>query len=80
MLGSQSQNLHTLLSCGRDGRAPSKALCEILDVNHTSLGTGVKKLADKAGVVCQVKYPDHPTQKYKDIWDFIVQESKAQAK
>jgi acetyl esterase/lipase len=49
-------------------------------VHSPAWGVGFKALADKAGVVCHVKYPDHPTEKYKDIWDFIVQELKAPAK
>jgi hypothetical protein len=41
---------------------------------------GGRTSADKAGVVCHVKYPDHPTEKYQDIWDFVVQELKAAPK
>jgi hypothetical protein len=38
---------------------------------------GFKKLADQAGVTCLNKFPDHPTEKYKDIWDFLAQQLKA---
>jgi acetyl esterase/lipase len=47
------------------------------DVHSPAWAVGFQKLADKAGVVCHVKYPGHPTEKYKDIWDFVVQELKA---
>ena len=49
-------------------------------VHSPAWAVGFQKLADKAGVVCHVKYPDHPTAGYKDIWDFLVQELKAPAK
>ena len=41
---------------------------------HSPLwGLGFQKLARQYGVTCHVKYPDHPTEHYKDIWDFVVQ-------
>ncbi len=40
---------------------------------------GFQELAREAGVECLVKYPDHPTENYKDIWDFVVQRLKAPA-
>jgi acetyl esterase/lipase len=49
-------------------------------VHSPAWGVGFQKLAEKAGVVCHVKYPGHPTEKYQDIWDFIVKELKAPAK
>jgi acetyl esterase/lipase len=49
-------------------------------VHSPAWAVGFQKLADKAGVVCHVKFPDHPTEKYQDIWDFIVKELKAPAK
>lgn len=38
---------------------------------------GFQKLAEQAGVACYTKYLDHPTEKYKDTWDFLVQQVKA---
>jgi hypothetical protein len=46
-------------------------------VHSPAWAVGFQKLAEKAGVVCHVKYPGHPTEKYQDIWDFIVRELKA---
>lgn len=43
-------------------------------VHSPAWSLGFQKLAKEAGVVCYVKYPDHPSEKYKDIWDFIVGE------
>ena len=49
-------------------------------VHSPAWAVGFQKLADKAGVVCYVKYPGHPSEKYQDIWDFLVQELKAAAR
>lgn len=46
------------------------------DVHSPAWGIGFQKLALAAGARCYVKYPEHPTDGYKDIWDFIVQELK----
>ena len=32
---------------------------------------------EKAGATVYVKFPGHPTEKYQDIWDFILQELSA---
>jgi hypothetical protein len=48
-------------------------------VHSPAWSLGFQKLAQKVGATCHVKYPDHPTDKYKDIWNFIVQELKAPA-
>ncbi|MDB6139605.1 MAG: hypothetical protein JWO94_2677 [Verrucomicrobiaceae bacterium] len=48
-------------------------------VHSPAWGMGFKKLADQAGVVCWNHFPGHPTDKYKDIWDFLTQELKAPA-
>lgn len=41
-------------------------------VHSPAWAVGFQKVALAAGAICHVKYPDHPTEKYKDIWDFIV--------
>ncbi len=46
-------------------------------VHSPAWSLGFQELAHKAGVACFVKYPEHPTEKYQDIWDFVVQELKA---
>ncbi|OWK38007.1 hypothetical protein [Fimbriiglobus ruber] len=48
-------------------------------VHSPAWSLGFQKLAQQAGVVCHVKYPDHPTDGYKDIWDFLVQELRKPA-
>lgn len=40
-------------------------------VHSPAWALGFQKLAQQAGAVCLVKYPDHPTAGYQDIWDFI---------
>jgi acetyl esterase/lipase len=49
-------------------------------VHSPAWALGFQKLSDKEGVVCHVKYPDHPTKKYQDIWDFVAKELKAPAR
>lgn len=41
-------------------------------VHSPAWGLGFQKLAQQAGVECHVKYPDHPTEYYVDIWDFLL--------
>jgi hypothetical protein len=43
-------------------------------VHSPARARGFQNLALEAGVVGPVKYPDHPTERYQDIWDFLVQE------
>lgn len=47
------------------------------DTHSPAWAVGFQKLALAAGATCHVKYPDHPTEKYQDIWNFIVQELRA---
>jgi hypothetical protein len=49
-------------------------------VHSPAWGMGFKKVADSVGATVYNKFPDHPTEKYKDIWDFIVQSLTAPAK
>lgn len=41
-------------------------------VHSPAWGLGFQKLAHDNHVVCYVKYPEHPTEEYTDIWDFVV--------
>jgi len=59
---------------------PEKVTETDYKVHSPAWALGFQKLAEKAGVICHVKYPDHPTEKYQDIWDFVVQELKARPK
>ncbi len=45
-------------------------------VHSPRWGLGFKKLAEAQGVTCYNKYLDHPSEKYADIWDFLVKEVK----
>lgn len=45
-------------------------------VHSPRWGLGFQKLAQAQGVSCFVKYPDHPTEKYADIWDFLARMGK----
>jgi hypothetical protein len=49
-------------------------------VHSPAWGMGFKKIADAVGATVYNKFPEHPTEKYKDIWDFIVQNLTAPAK
>jgi len=46
-------------------------------VHSPAWALGFQKLAQERGVLCYVEYPEHPTEKYKDIWDFLIQQMKA---
>ncbi len=43
-------------------------------VHSPAWALGFQKLAQQAGAVCLVKYPGHPTERYQNIWNFLVQE------
>ena len=43
-------------------------------VHSPAWALGFQKLAQQAGAMCLVKFPEHPTGGYQDIWDFLVQE------
>jgi acetyl esterase/lipase len=46
-------------------------------VHSPAWALGFQKLAEQRGATCYVKYPDHPIEKYKDIWDFLVEQMKS---
>lgn len=41
-------------------------------VHAPAWALGFQKVGEKAGAVVYVKFPDHPTEGYRDIWDFLV--------
>jgi len=49
-------------------------------VHSPAWGLGFQKLARQAGVACYVKFPEHPTDGYKDVWDFVLQEMQPSAR
>lgn len=51
-----------------------KVTAENYRVHCPAWAIGFQKMALAAGAMCYLKYPGHPTEKYKDIWDFIVVE------
>jgi hypothetical protein len=48
-------------------------------VHSPAWGLGFQKLAKEHDVTCYVKFPDHPSEKYADIWDFLVEELGAKS-
>ncbi len=46
-------------------------------VHSPAWALGFQQLAKVAGAECHVKYPDHPTDGYDDIWNFIVKRLKS---
>ena len=48
-------------------------------VHSPAWGLGFQQLALQAGVECHVKFPGHPTDRYTDIWDFLVRHLQAPA-
>ena len=49
-------------------------------VHSPCWGMGFQKLAHERGATCYVKFPDHPSEKYADIWDFLVQQLGSDSK
>ena len=43
-------------------------------------GLGFQKLAQERGATCYLKFPGHPSEKYADIWDFLVQQLGSDSK
>jgi hypothetical protein len=42
---------------------------------HSPLwGLGFQKLAQERGATVYCNFPGHPTENYKDIWDFLIKE------
>ena len=41
-------------------------------VHSPAWGLGFQKVAQARGATCYVKFSDHPSEKYTDIWDFLV--------
>jgi acetyl esterase/lipase len=48
-------------------------------VHSPAWGMGFQKVAQGVGATVYNKFPDHPTEKYQDIWDFIVKSLTAPA-
>jgi acetyl esterase/lipase len=48
-------------------------------VHSPRWAVGFQKLAQERGATCYVKFPGHPSEKYADIWDFLVKELGAGA-
>jgi hypothetical protein len=46
-------------------------------VHSPAWALGFEKLARDRGATCYVKFPDHPAEKYNDMWEFLVQELKS---
>lgn len=40
---------------------------------------GFQKIAKERGATCYVRFPDHPSEKYADMWDFLLRELGADA-
>jgi len=55
---------------------PEKVTETDYKVHSPAWALGFQKLAEKAGVECHVRYPDHPTEKYQGTWDFIAKQLK----
>jgi hypothetical protein len=49
-------------------------------VHSPRWAVGFQKLAQERGATCYVKFPGHPSEKYADIWDFLVKELGAGAR
>jgi acetyl esterase/lipase len=43
-------------------------------VHSPAWALGFQKMAQDRGVTCYVEFPGHPSEKYADIWDFMVKQ------
>jgi hypothetical protein len=43
-------------------------------IHSPLLALGFQKLAQERGATCYVRFPGHESEKYQDIWDFLVQQ------
>ncbi|MDB6172948.1 MAG: hypothetical protein JWL59_2259 [Chthoniobacteraceae bacterium] len=46
-------------------------------VHSPAWALGFQQLAQKAGAVCHVQFPGHLVDRYKDVWDFVIQQLNA---
>ena len=43
-------------------------------VHSPRWGLGFQKMARERGATCYLKFPGHPSEKYADMWDFLLGE------
>jgi hypothetical protein len=43
-------------------------------VHSPCWGLGFQKMARERGATCYLKFPGHPSEKYADMWEFMVRE------
>ena len=43
-------------------------------VHSPRWGLGFQKMAKDRGATCYLRFPGHPSEKYSDMWDFILRE------
>lgn len=41
-------------------------------IHSPKWGLGFQKVAREQGAICYLKFPEHPSEKYTDLWDFMV--------
>ncbi len=46
-------------------------------VHSPAWALGFQRLAEERGVTCYVKFPGHPSARYADMWEFLLQHVKA---
>ena len=49
-------------------------------VHSPAWALGFQKIARERGAACYVKFPEHPSEKYADIWEFLVQQVRPEEK
>jgi len=43
-------------------------------VHSPRWGLGFQKMAQQRGATCYLRFPGHPSEKYADMWDFLVRQ------
>ena len=49
-------------------------------IHSPMLALGFQKMAQVQGIACYVRFPGHPSEKYNNLWDFLVKELTQPAK
>lgn len=72
LLTSKAPPIYIEYDCGLT--KPPTLTEEEYIIHSPLLALGFQKLARERGATCYVKFPGHPSEKYKDMWDFIIRE------
>jgi hypothetical protein len=56
---------------------PANVTDENFRIHSPLLALGFQKLAQQRGATCYVRFPGHPSEKYDNLWDFLIKQLTA---